>query len=285
MLTREQWLNARRKSIGASDVAAILGYDDRRGPLDIYHAKVKGFSQDDNDWMKFGRNVEGAVGELYVDRTGRRVYDMGATEIQYHSEIPWLGATLDRVVYNEEHEAGPLELKFMGMFDNPKKFSISPPAKFQIQNQIQMACTGATFGAIAAMFTGYQMAHKDMVFSEKFFKAAFPLLESFWKCVQDKEPPKLTRHKRALDAVKRIWNEATEGKVVAIPSDAMGMVKDWEENKSREKGFKYEKEFNEAKLREILKDADYGALVDGTFLSLRPDVNGRRVLRRVKKMN
>jgi len=78
MLNREQWLEKRRGCLGASDVAAVLGADPRRGQLAVYEAKVTGHSTEDNRWMKFGRDIEGAS-RYFVVRS-HAGQDDGATE-------------------------------------------------------------------------------------------------------------------------------------------------------------------------------------------------------------
>jgi len=121
-LSREEWLTERRTHIGASDVAAILGMDPRRGPLAVYESKVHGHSQEDNDWMRFGRDVEGAIANMYAAKTKRDVEDLGGTWFQPHSSVSFLSSTLDRVTWeaptDPDEPGAALELKHVGNFSN-----------------------------------------------------------------------------------------------------------------------------------------------------------------------
>ncbi len=116
-LTREEWIEERKNHLGASDVAAVLGVDPRRGPLAIYEAKTTGYSIEDNKILKYGRAMEGPIADLYADETGRPVVNPGATTFQYHPDIPWLAATLDRETAGTEkfpspaNGSGALEIK------------------------------------------------------------------------------------------------------------------------------------------------------------------------------
>ena len=110
MKTRDEWLALRRQYLTASDVAAVLGVDPWRGPIDVYADKIGKGVDEDRPLFKWGRDVEGAIALWYERESGRSIEDLGATEIQVHSTIPWLAATLDRVTWRDE-DRGPLEIK------------------------------------------------------------------------------------------------------------------------------------------------------------------------------
>src|ERR1700738_1257307 len=93
--TREEWAEARKELITASDVAAILGLDKGRQPLSVWMEK-RGLIEPspDDPARKAGRKLERAVVEWYADETG---YD-----VQYHQhrlEVPpdlsWVAVSPD----------------------------------------------------------------------------------------------------------------------------------------------------------------------------------------------
>ncbi len=73
-MTHEEWLAERRKGIGGSDAAAILGMNRGRSPLAVYMDKV-GFAPEipDNEAIRQGRDLEQYVAERFCEATGRRV--------------------------------------------------------------------------------------------------------------------------------------------------------------------------------------------------------------------
>ena len=93
---RDQWLARRRELITASDVAAILGEDQRRGPLAVWCSKTGAIEADENEAMIRGRDFEDAIARTYHRQTGRPVGALPDYEIAIHPALPWLGATLDR---------------------------------------------------------------------------------------------------------------------------------------------------------------------------------------------
>lgn len=267
-MTRSEWLAERRNYLGASDVSAVLGASPYNTALGVYEAKITGYSQGDNDQLMFGRKVEAAVAGLYGAKTGRVVEDIGATVITVHPDIPWLGATLDRVIIREDGERGALECKHVG---DPRlrkdDWQEEPPLQNIIQNQIQMACADLKFGTLAGMFPGVQLAHCDRDRDDNFLNAAYPKLEEFWKCVQDRTPPAPDSH-RDLKVVKRLWSKA-DGETVSLDADKILIVDAWEKAKATKSGAEKDAKSLEATIRAVIGDAEFGSLPDGRMLSLK----------------
>lgn len=277
MMTHEEWIASRRHHLGASEVAAVLGVSPFAGPLSVYESKINGSSLKDNEWMKFGRDVEGAIANLYATRTGRHVDDLGATSIAYHPDIPWLGATLDRVT-EETTEApspagvggtAPLELKHVGAVGaRAGDWADDPPLHYQVQLQIQMACTDSLWGSLAGMFPGYDLRYVDIVRDDEFLEAAFPVLDTFWDRVKRKDPPPVDDQPGVLDVVKRLW-QAETGEIVDLSTDLIDVADEWEAAKREAREAGKRAKVLEAKIRGEMKDATVGTLMDGTRLTLK----------------
>jgi len=91
---RAQWLEERRKGIGGSDVAAIMGISPWKTAFQVYQEKRK----EVNDWegneaTDWGTRLEPAIRQWYSDQTGRPV--RLPDKIMYSSEYPFMLATLD----------------------------------------------------------------------------------------------------------------------------------------------------------------------------------------------
>jgi putative phage-type endonuclease len=269
-LTKEQWLEERRNHIGASDVAAILGVDPHRTALSVYESKINGQCQKDTDWLAYGRDIEGAIAKMYARKAKRKVVDLGATSFQYNPKYTWLAATLDRSTWFENADMGPLELKSIdplcaGITAN--EYAEEPLLHHVIQLQIQMACSNATNGALAALFPGYNLVHKDFEYSEDFINAALPKLEEFWERVQVKNPPPPETH-RDLDVVKRLY-PAESGRTIELDKQTVEIINLWEHAKKEKLAFDKLANGYEAKIRSAMQDASVGLLGDGTQISLR----------------
>jgi putative phage-type endonuclease len=275
---RKDWLERRRSLLTASDCAAVLGVDSYRGPLAVYAAKVSDVQdENDNDWMAFGRDVEGAIANAYARKTGRPVMDRGATEIAVHADLPWLGATLDRVTSGTESmpapiaEAradGPLELKSVGHGrTTPDAWRDDPPLNYVIQLQIQMACTGAQWGSLAALFPGYALAWRDMIRDDDFLNLALPKLEEFWLRVQRRDPPQADGTEGTAQAIKNLWRKEITGKRVELQPELSSVIEQWETAKKIKNDAEREVKQFEALIRAALQDAEVGVLPDRTYLT------------------
>lgn len=111
-LTRDEWLTYRRKGIGGSDVAAMLGISPFRTARDLYFDKL-GFSieDDEENWviLEMGRLLEPLVAEVFAKKTGLRVYQRKV--MFQHSQYPWMLADLDYLVCLSDGSTAILECK------------------------------------------------------------------------------------------------------------------------------------------------------------------------------
>jgi len=71
----EEWLNIRRRGIGGSDAAAIMGFSPFRTPYEVWEEKFKGISNEpkNKDVLKFGTFCEDYIAREYAERTGYKV--------------------------------------------------------------------------------------------------------------------------------------------------------------------------------------------------------------------
>ena len=277
-LTREEWIEEKRKCLGASDAAKVLGLSKYGGPYDVWASKVHGYSVEQTEPMIFGLEVEPAIASMYARKTGRIVTNPGDTLITYAPGKPWLGATLDRVTVGSETYPAPdwvsgeaaLELKSVGRRDlSPEKWeNEGPPHEYWVQLQIQMYCIGADWGSLAGLFPGYQLAIKDYERDDNFLADAIPKLEKFWKeHVETGIAPEPEDNHRLLDVVKKTFRP-NPSKEVVLNEEAARL---WDGIKSARKlvseHSKCAKKM-EAKLRILMEDANLGTLPDGTVIQL-----------------
>lgn len=79
-LSREQWLDYRRKGIGGSDAAAVLAISPFRAARDIFYDKlnIASITNDEGNWvaLKVGNLLEDLVAEIFVKKTGLHIYQV-----------------------------------------------------------------------------------------------------------------------------------------------------------------------------------------------------------------
>lgn len=269
-LSREEWLRERQKTIQASDVSKILGKHPKYGPLSVYESKISGYSQDDNDWMKFGREVEGAIAGLYESRTGREVENLGATTIVVHPDIPFLGATLDRMsTHPDKDNRGPVELKNVGDFSRPDEWAADPPLIHLIQNQVQIACTSSTWGCVAGMFPGYQLAHHDQDRNDSFLESIMPVLEEFQECVHTRTPPPPDGLKETGRVLRRLYPNDSGETIALNGDDWVELMKELNTTKATLKEQEARKKEIQHKIKAAMQEATFAVLRNGTKITSR----------------
>ena len=272
---RAKWLAKRREMITASDWAAILGFDPRRSALDVFVSKKTGAELEDNDALLLGRVMEPGISAAYVQKTGRHVFDPGDYTIFQHPDIPWLGATLDRVTWQldddwENLPGAPLELKHAGS-QKRCEWKEGCPLWVEIQLQGQTACYSSTWGAYCGVIGGQSIHLGDIGRNDAFIESTIPVLEAFRKRLADNDPPPPTSPKD-LDAIKALY-ALDNGDSVPLDGDALELVNAWEAAKLSVKEVTGRKEELEAKIRATLGEATFGLLNDGTMVTLKTTKN------------
>lgn len=269
---RSAWLARRRELVTASDIAAILGEDERRGPLAVYAAKVGDVESEETLPMRRGRRMEGAIADEYAEQTGREVLDLGAHEIQIHPDVPWLGATLDRVTCRDAATRGPLEIKLA--IGSGHQWRNEPPLAYLFQVQVEIACYAAPWGSLAGLVGPGPLSVSDHERDEDLLGLMLPKLEHFrWHV--ERRLPTACEHEGCVmhadakpgtsAAVRRLWG--TVGReTVPLDDEALRLVERWETRKALAAESDKAAKAIENELRARLGDAAFGALPDGRFV-------------------
>lgn len=269
---KDEWLAKRRELITASDFAAILGFDERRTALDVFAEKITGRGMDETDYLMIGHAFEPGIANLYTGKTGRPVFNPGDFSISIHQDIPWIGATLDRETW-ETHEDSqsipgvPLELKHVGWYNSGAWKNGDVPLYVQIQLQAQMACVNALWGAYCGVVGGSEIHLGDLDFNLDFFESALPHLEEFRRRLQENDPPPVTSS-RCLTPIKALYPNDS-GDTVTLGEEYRELAEQWEQAKADKKSAEDKAKEIEAKLRAAIGEATFGALPDGTTLTLK----------------
>ena len=101
LFSREDWLNERRNGIGGSDVAAVLGLNPYRTPLDVYMEKTgETKPAEPGQAAYFGTILEDIVAHEFQKRTGMKVQRVNYTLAD--GEGGWMRGNIDRAVINPQ---------------------------------------------------------------------------------------------------------------------------------------------------------------------------------------
>lgn len=146
-MSREAWLRERRKRIGGSDAAAIVGLSKWASPLSVYMDK-KGLSpeKEDNVPMLIGRVLEETVAQMWMQETGKKCKRRNA--ILINPAYPFAHANIDRMVVGEN---AILECKTTSEMNLRQYKNGEYPANYYVQVMHYMAVCGCDRAYLAVL--------------------------------------------------------------------------------------------------------------------------------------
>ena len=175
-MSREGWLRLRKSGIGGSDAGAVCGVNPYRSALAVYQDKIsEDISNDDNEAMRQGRDLEEYVAKRFTEATGLKVKRSG---FMYRSdEHPFMIADIDRLIIGEK--AG-LECKTASAYSSDKWRDGAIPESYEIQCRHYMAVMGFTHMYIACLILGKDFIIRRIDRDPEMEKAIISIEESFW---------------------------------------------------------------------------------------------------------
>lgn len=210
---REAFLEMRRRTIGASDVATILGLNKYETPLGLWMQKTRRKPQmEDNDILWYGREHEHLVAKLFGRRYGFEVCQINNT--YHHRDFPWLTCTPDWA-YTELGELKLLECKTPGFHERDSWSDTEAPDAAHAQLITQLAVTGLRIGRCVAIVAGNvrNFFAPEFEFNDKLWEQIFSVLEKFHQCmVNDTPPPARVGDMQNLDR----FNPRHDGKEIVF---------------------------------------------------------------------
>lgn len=146
-MSRDDWLELRRKTIGGSDAGAICGLNPYSSPYSVYADKLKLISpRPENESMRQGRDLEQYVAERFSEETGKKV--RRENSILYNSDYPFAHADVDRLIIGED--AG-LECKTASPLSSAMYQSGEYPDYYYAQCMHYMMVTGKSKWYLAVL--------------------------------------------------------------------------------------------------------------------------------------
>jgi|2_EtaG_2_1085320.scaffolds.fasta_scaffold00457_12 putative phage-type endonuclease len=211
-----EWLEARKKGVGGSETAALMGLNPWKNPMDVWMDK-RGYTEpiEPNGAMKRGTAMEGMVAEMFSDLTGRLLKRY--RHIQTHPQIPYMIGNPDRCQFSKDHEdRGVLEIKCPGLSQFGKMERNGPRQMDIVQLHHYMAITGLKWGTICAHNAErWEMLYWDIDRDEGLIYEVENSVRAFWEVhikgdqEPDPAPPKSSANIPKVEG-KIVMNEAKE---------------------------------------------------------------------------
>lgn len=199
--TREEWLSARGGHIGASEASAIMGMG-FMSKMDLWklktgRAKAKDLS--DNKAVAYGNRAEDALRSLFMAKHPELTLTYRPYDFVYQEERPWLRATLDGELLDEDGDRGVLEIKTATLMTKADwaVWNGRVPDGYLCQVSHQLLATGFRFCYLFAELIGsdgnstirtYLFLREDMADNMEYLLHEE---EKFWTCVETDTIPSM----------------------------------------------------------------------------------------------
>lgn len=219
-MTREDWLAERRKSIGGSEIGAIMGLNKYQSPVSVWANKL-GIVPDaePNEAMIQGTDLEEYVAERFTRLTGKKV--RRCNYILRNDDYPHMHANVDRLVRGES--AG-LECKTASALSVSKFKGGDFPAGYYAQCVAYMAVTELPVWYLAVVVLGKEFKVFKMVrdgqdtskpgwcesvtvIDDAEFSAIKSAVADFWQHVENETVPEVDGSKATADTLESVYSQ------------------------------------------------------------------------------
>ena len=212
-MSREDWLIQRKKTIGGSEAAALVGMSKYSSPYMVWADKTNRLPEkEDNEAMRIGRDLEEYVAKRFTEATGKKV--RRENYMLYNPLYPHSHADVDRMVVGEN--AG-LECKTTNTLDIRQFKNVEFPEKYYVQCVHYMAITGADRWYLAVLVFGKGFFTYTLERDQEEIDALMKAENDFWEShIENDVPPIPDEKEPTTETIKAIYSKGTQDDVVNL---------------------------------------------------------------------
>jgi len=258
------WHERRRRGIGSSDIAGVLGISAWASPYSVWLSKI-GSDTPGSERMRWGNLLEDVV----LDEAARRL-DVDVTGRQVEAQHPrheWAIATLD-ATYAERRVAvdkGALEIKTTGEASWDEV-----PAKYEAQVQWQLEVRQLPVAWVACLHGGQKLSLWRVERDEETGADLLEIAGAFWeRHVVAGIPPELDGAQATTDALSRRY-AVTVPELTADLGGLRDVIARVRENNRAIKAMEAENDELKNRLRAALGSAEAGVIDGEPAITWRP---------------
>lgn len=275
---REEWLEARKPTIGASDAAVLFGPEvcmyKGQTELRLYADKTGQLRDEDTSqkpWVIAGHKLEQAVADWWWGEYGEKMFDKMVNPGEftiYRHDNGVQHATPDFLLYKDDEVVATLQIKNVGYHMRQHWADEMTPIGVQCQCQQEMACVGVGRSFVAALIGGQDFFQQEIRENPAFQRTLANKCKAFMRRVQEGSPPDPTH--ADLDLLASMFPECRVGISIELDPDVDEHLEilqhvQWHDKikqqiKDCEGGLNY----HEAMVKAFMKDAEMLILPDGS---------------------
>lgn len=201
---RDDWLVTRKAGIGGSDAAASAGMSPWDSQYGLWAEKLDPEpSDEDNDFMKWGRRLEVPIGLGFAEDTGIEV--VRYPKMLRSKQWPWAQVNVD---FLTPLETGVVEVKNVNVRMSSEWEDGAVPAHYSIQGQHELAVTGLPHVWFAALVGGNDARYIKIERNDQLITNLMEIERQFWELVQNNTPPAVDGSESTAEALNRRYGQS-----------------------------------------------------------------------------
>ena len=253
IITHEEWLVLRKKSIGGSEIASVIGVSRWNTPFIVWAEKTGRIERNTNnaEATYWGSTLEPILRTEFAKRTGFVVKEVNSIFASVQHEF--LTANIDGYVELPTGEHAILEIKTAGIYAE-NDWADGLPVEYFIQVQHYLYVTGLHKAFVAVLIGGNQFKYIEVERDDEVINTIVGLAVQFWNdhMVTD-TPPKVDAKDNAI--LSKLYPRS-KFSTVHFNQDMAEVFEQYEAAKLLIEQGKKAKEEAESKIKAAMQDND-----------------------------
>lgn len=256
-MSHQEWLEWRRRGIGGSDAAKIVGVSPFGTPFTVYLEKIgEAVPEEPGEAAEWGTRLEPVIAEKFEEVTGLKLHRVN--KMLFHPEYPFMIANIDRKIAGRNEG---VEIKTASEWIKSKWDGDEVPDEYYLQAMHYMAVTGFPRWWIAVLIGGNKFRYKCIERNEDVIAALIEAEKRFWWHVENRVPPEPDGSDIATEYLARQY-PTSNGQEISLPPDAARWIELYEQAAEDEKAAKALKDEAANKLKAMLGEYERGRVGD-----------------------
>lgn len=264
-MDRTEWLKARKKGVGASDISSLAGVNPWKSAFDVYLDKTsEEVNEFSNQFTHWGNILEPIVADEF-GRVMKAQIKAPPLPIMSLANYPHIMASLDRIATMPDGEEVVVEVKTTSARNSIKwgeEMTDQIPVQYLVQVHYQLGISGHKTAYVPVLIDTSDFRIYRVDRDEDVIKQLQDIAHEFWARVTNRNPPSPdTSTRSGRELVKKF--KATSGKSVDLPMESITLLHIYLEEKKKEDEAARLKEKAQADLILMMGDAEVGRFPSG----------------------
>ena len=176
------FLTQRKKGIGGSDIAAIIGVSQFKTALDVYLSKTTDQPEQQGEHLYWGHALENPIIDRFIQDTGANV--IRQPEMRRHPDYEWAIANADALITNGDTIEAILEIKTSSAFKSREwgaDDTDEVPIEYIAQVQWYMWIYDVNEAYLAALIGGNQYRQYHITRDDELIAMLAEKAQAFWQ--------------------------------------------------------------------------------------------------------